>query len=269
MAKKPPALKHNREGAKKKSIPMDTMTIAAVAVIAVCLLLALVLILSPAPPAEPQVMEYCGDAICSEFETCQSCSQDCGKCEEPEGPVCGDLKCELPEDCSSCPADCGECPEPKPEEETVCGDGICSPSESCDSCSQDCECPPAVPSGAGTEEECSDCITVYEIHENAFGDDNFNLNDEYVRFKNRCEFACDLTGWSVTNEDGWEYVFPDFVVLAKGTFVLYSGSGKDSATKLYWDSKMLPFPEVWENKADMLFLRDTRGVMVYSKFYGW
>lgn len=50
----------------------------------------------------------CGDKICNGDETCSTCSQDCGECEEPE-PYCGDGSCNGNETCSSCPSDCKEC----------------------------------------------------------------------------------------------------------------------------------------------------------------
>jgi len=268
MAKKPPALKyHEKPKAKKK---LDTVSIAAVGVICLCLIvIALLLVLQPAPePQEEEPVQYCGDGECSAFETCENCPVDCGACEEPEGPVCGDFVCDEGETCDSCPEDCGTCPEPEPE--AICGDGECDNGETCDLCPEDCgECPEPRPSNVGSEEDCGDCILVYGFHYNAFGDDNFNLNDEYVRFKNRCDFACDLTGWSVTNKAAFKYVFPKFTVPAQGKFTLYSGSGTDTSDRLYWDSRYMPFPEVWSNADDMLFLRDTTGVVVYSKFYGW
>jgi hypothetical protein len=46
----------------------------------------------------------CGDAVCEEGETCDSCEADCGVCE-----TCGDDLCNADEDCASCPGDCGGC----------------------------------------------------------------------------------------------------------------------------------------------------------------
>jgi len=46
----------------------------------------------------------CGDGVCSSFETCGLCPQDCGPCR-----VCGDLRCDAGESCASCPGDCGTC----------------------------------------------------------------------------------------------------------------------------------------------------------------
>lgn len=70
----------------------------------------------------------CGDAVCQEFEDCETCFEDCGEC----APTCGDGTCDptTNEDCQTCPNDCGRC--------SVCGDAICSPDEDCKSCYEDC-----------------------------------------------------------------------------------------------------------------------------------
>jgi hypothetical protein len=119
----------------------------------------------------------CGDGVCDSDESCDSCSTDCGECEEsfcgdgacdvaageceycPEdcapacGPaICGDGICDGDETCADCPDDCGQCP-------AVCGNGDCEPTEDCASCEADCgacdsEC------GDGTcapDEDCTSC----------------------------------------------------------------------------------------------------------------
>ena len=71
---------------------------------------------------------FCGDGGCDPFESCDTCSADCGAC------VCGDGTCNLNEDCTSCETDCGVCP---PE----CGDSNCDANEDCSTCPGDCgEC---------------------------------------------------------------------------------------------------------------------------------
>lgn len=55
--------------------------------------------------------EYCGDKVCNNNETCESCERDCGACPPPP-PSCGDNVCDNGESCSSCEEDCGACPPP-------------------------------------------------------------------------------------------------------------------------------------------------------------
>ncbi|MEK6608220.1 MAG: hypothetical protein AABZ30_11200 [Myxococcota bacterium] len=93
----------------------------------------------------------CGDAICAEGETCDSCSEDCcpradgslgegeaeseSECEdEPDGcpAECGDGICDVEAgECDYCGLDCVyECIE--------CGDGFCAKDEGCSLCPEDC-----------------------------------------------------------------------------------------------------------------------------------
>jgi hypothetical protein len=60
----------------------------------------------------------CGDAMCTDAETCRNCPADCGTC-------CGDGTCrpEHEETCGTCPIDCG-CPH---GEACAMGQGICEP----------------------------------------------------------------------------------------------------------------------------------------------
>ena len=65
---------------------------------------------------------YCGDKVCGDSESPESCSADCLI-------SCGNGTCDGFEvaDPNSCPKDC-----------VVCGDGVCSPSEDKTSCPKDC-----------------------------------------------------------------------------------------------------------------------------------
>ncbi|HOT09193.1 MAG TPA: metallophosphoesterase, partial [Polyangiaceae bacterium] len=84
------------------------------------------------PPTTPNGTASCGDSVCDESESCETCPEDCGDCED--GPnFCGDFVCDDEEDCVSCPEDCGDC-----FSEITCGDDICSETESCSTCPEDC-----------------------------------------------------------------------------------------------------------------------------------
>jgi hypothetical protein len=47
----------------------------------------------------------CGDDLCGDAESCETCPADCGEC-----PECGDDFCDAAENCETCPGDCGDCP---------------------------------------------------------------------------------------------------------------------------------------------------------------
>ncbi len=117
-----------------------------------------------------EVVLVCGDKICNNNETCDTCPSDCGAClkaqcedsvdNDNDGfvdfpadigctsakdndesniilPVCGDNLCNGAETCKTCAGDCGKCPV-----EAVCGDNSCNGTETCNSCALDCgACP--------------------------------------------------------------------------------------------------------------------------------
>ncbi len=107
----------------------------------------------------------CGDGTCGVGESCGTCAQDCGRCQEGDD-VCGDFVCGPVEDCGSCPSDCGECGGESPstgstgaggntssnttstgsgmggagadpQDGPICGDDFCDPPEDDQSCPQD------------------------------------------------------------------------------------------------------------------------------------
>lgn len=107
------------------------------------------------------------------------------------------------------------------------------------------------------------CITITEFHFDANGDDNSNLNDEFVTFKNTCNFSFNLTNWTIKDKSNNTYVFPEFTFNANSKFTLYSGSGTNSQTNLYWNSKKA----IWDNKGDILFLRDNENDLIFRYSY--
>src|SRR5687767_6348071 len=78
------------------------------------LLLPTMLLFLAASSAAFQREELCGDGLCSRFEDCSFCPEDCGSC-----GFCGDGICDFGESCSTCSNDCGICPltdQPVPED---------------------------------------------------------------------------------------------------------------------------------------------------------
>lgn len=97
--------------------------------------------------------QICGDNVCDQEETCESCPQDCGEC--PAENECGNELCEDGEDEFNCPEDCCsssdcnnnicspcdsyyECYDDC-EETSECGNGVCEDGEDENNCPQDCE----------------------------------------------------------------------------------------------------------------------------------
>ncbi|MEF8773994.1 MAG: lamin tail domain-containing protein [Halobacteriales archaeon] len=107
-------------------------------------------------------------------------------------------------------------------------------------------------------------LEVSAIHEDAAGDDRENLNDEYVVFENAGDEPLDLSGWTVSDEAGRTYTFPDGFELAPGERVtLHTGAGADTATDLYWGAG----GPVWNNDGDTVVVRTDDGDVVLQESY--
>jgi micrococcal nuclease len=101
-------------------------------------------------------------------------------------------------------------------------------------------------------------LAINQIHADAEGNDNENLNDEYVVLENSGSSYVVLTGWSAHDESNNLYVFPSFNLTNGSSVTLYTGSGTDTETRLYWGSDK----PIWNNDGDTLYLRDSEGYFV-------
>jgi len=100
---------------------------------------------------------------------------------------------------------------------------------------------------------------VWPFHYDAQGDDAANLNDEYFALQNTGSQPIDLTGWTVSNERGAAYRFPNGFTLDLGAIVyIHSGAGTDTSTILYWHAS----GPVWNDQSDIAVLRGADGVIV-------
>jgi len=107
-------------------------------------------------------------------------------------------------------------------------------------------------------------LTIEEIHADAAGDESSNLNDEYIVFSNDGSTALDLSGWTVQDEAGRTYTFPDGFTLAAGeTVTLHTGSGSDTETDLYWGSGSA----IWNNGGDTVTVTNSEGTVVIEESY--
>ncbi len=97
------------------------------------------------------------------------------------------------------------------------------------------------------------------------GDDNFNLNEEWVRFTNSGGAPVDLSGWEVADESSsHRYTFEELTLAPGSSVTLHTGCGTDSEKERYWCNKD---SAVWNNSGDTVFLRDASGNNVVSETY--
>jgi micrococcal nuclease len=101
-------------------------------------------------------------------------------------------------------------------------------------------------------------VTISLLNADAEGDDSKNLNDEYVVFEYNGNTSINMTLWWVMDEANNEYRFQDYVLAEGFTATLYTGSGTDTISKLYWGSSK----PIWNNDGDSLYLKDAEGFLV-------
>jgi len=104
-------------------------------------------------------------------------------------------------------------------------------------------------------------VVIYHVHYDAEGNDNENLNDEYVVIKNLGDTAVDLTGWTLRDEAGHTFMFPRFTLDAGATVTVHTGSGINTKTHLYWGKSRA----VWNNDHDTAYLYDSHGNLIDKK----
>lgn len=104
-------------------------------------------------PADP----FCGDAFCNGAESCLTCSQDCGECNDA---YCGDSECNADETCVTCQSDCGACPP-------VCGNGVCDGDETQAKCPIDCGVSQDIDGGLPDEGKASELESVQVVGQEA------------------------------------------------------------------------------------------------------
>jgi competence protein ComEC len=122
---------------------------------------------------------------------------------------------------------------------------------------------PTVATDGGTDTGQGELV-IETINADAEGDDRENLNDEYVVFRNDGDSSLELTGWTVSDEAGKTYQFPDgFIIEPGATVTLHTGSGTDTETDLYWDAGR----PVWNNGGDTVIVTTAEGDVVIEETY--
>lgn len=107
-------------------------------------------------------------------------------------------------------------------------------------------------------------VIIAYVHYNAYGDDRYNLNDEYVIISNNGNTSINLTGYTLSDEANHTFVFPDFVLESRGLVTIHTGSGNNTDDELYWGSE---YP-IWNNDHDTAYLRDAEGELLDTYTWG-
>ncbi|MBX0304629.1 lamin tail domain-containing protein [Haloarcula salinisoli] len=106
-------------------------------------------------------------------------------------------------------------------------------------------------------------LALVDIHEDAAGNDNENLNDEYLVFANRGDDPISLDGWTVTDAADHSYTFGTYSLGPGERTTLYTGSGTDTETARYWGAG----GAVWNNGGDTVTVRTSAGDVALQRAY--
>jgi competence protein ComEC len=107
-------------------------------------------------------------------------------------------------------------------------------------------------------------LAITEINADAEGDDRENLNDEYLVFTNTDDESLDLSGWTVQDESGMTYTFPDGTTLQPGAdLTLRTGSGEETDNELYWGANR----PIWNNNGDTVIITNSNGEQILTEGY--
>jgi len=107
-------------------------------------------------------------------------------------------------------------------------------------------------------------LSIDEIHENPAGRDSRHLDREFVVFVNDGETALDISGWTVEDEAGNAFQFPERTEVRPGERVrLYSGEGSDTGHEFFWRAD----GPLWRNAGDTVLVRDDTGTVRIRETY--
>lgn len=102
-----------------------------------------------------------------------------------------------------------------------------------------------------------------DINYDSEGDDDENLNGEWVEINNTGSKSINLKGFILEDEEHHKFIFPDFV-LNFGEYVkVYLGSGTLNSRSLYWGSRSA----IWNNNGDTSYLYDRSNKLIDSYEY--
>ena len=86
---------------------------------------------------------------------------------------------------------------------------------------------------------------------------------EYAAYENTGSATLDLTGWTVSNDRGVTYSFPDGFALASDERVTLHTRGTSTESELYWGEP----EEVWNDRIDTMTVRDADGTVIIHRSY--
>jgi len=111
------------------------------------------------------------------------------------------------------------------------------------------------------------CLKIVNINADAPGNDNENKNGEWIEIKNTCSQAISMKSWLLKDSSASnKYEFKDFTLEGSKSAIIYSGCGKDTQDKLYWQCPEGQYA-IWNNTGDHAFLYDASNNLITEYQY--
>jgi hypothetical protein len=67
----------------------------------------------------------------------------------------------------------------------------------------------------------------------------------------------DITGWTLTDSEGNEFIFPEQLLFSNASVTIYTRVGQDTPVVLFWGQN----EPVWGEPGDVVTLADADGVV--------
>ncbi len=99
---------------------------------------------------------------------------------------------------------------------------------------------------------------IAEISSDPPGRDEEDLNGEWVKIVSTTDAAVDMAGFTLSDYAGHEYKFGELLLPGRSAVTVFTGSGTDTPSSLYWGSKT----PIWNNRGDTVYLKDADSELV-------
>ena len=116
-------------------------------------------------------------------------------------------------------------------------------------------------------------VYIHEIQYSPAGPDvpvtTAKLNGEWVLLTNTTGKSVTMTNWTLRDKAGHVYRFPSFVLKAHKSVEVHTGTGKNSATNVYWGHKPPSSTSfIWNNSGkETATLKSASGKTIDSRSY--
>lgn len=119
--------------------------------------------------------------------------------------------------------------------------------------------PTPTPSASGSD----NAIELRVIQYTGEGSDHDNPNNEWVEFENTGDGAVNLQYWRLEDKANHDYSFPDVTLQPGDTVRVYTGSGSNTDSELYWGSSRA----IWNDDGDIVYLYNDDGELIVEFEY--